>query len=144
MADRTRNGAERGTTEESVGDGGVNRQATRSGGGDASDVTLEVLLRISKQLTRLEYDPTRSFRGWLPAVIMGAWSDWARGQRKHARMRGGPESLRVLCEQEQGQDLVARLEARYDRELYELAAERVQRRVTSLTWQTFERLERSH
>ncbi|MFM8583696.1 MAG: sigma-70 family RNA polymerase sigma factor [Planctomycetaceae bacterium] len=109
-------------------------------GGDASDVTQEVLLRISKQLTRLEYDPTRSFRGWLPAVIMGAWSDWARGQRKHARMRGGPESLRVLCEQEQGQDLVARLEARYDRELYELAAERVQRRVTRLTWQTFERL----
>ena len=107
---------------------------------DALDVSQEVLLRISKQLTRLKYDPTRSFRGWLYAVIMGAWSDWARSQRKHSRALAGEEALSRLCEQEQGQDLVARLEARYDRELYELATGRVRRRVTDLTWQTFERL----
>jgi len=107
---------------------------------DALDVTQDVLLRLSKQLTKLEYDPQRSFRGWLHAVILGAWSDWVKSQRKHARTVTGDDALQRLCEVTQGQDLVARLEARYDQELFELAAERVQRRVTPQTWQVFERL----
>lgn len=51
---------------------------------DALDVSQEVLLRISKQLTRLKYDPTRSFRGWLHAVIMG------RGRTGPARSGSTP------------------------------------------------------
>ena len=36
---------------------------------DALDVSQEVLLRISRQIPRLQYDPERSFRGWLYAVV---------------------------------------------------------------------------
>ena len=33
---------------------------------DAEDVTQDVLLRLSRALKTFTYDPSRTFRGWLP------------------------------------------------------------------------------
>lgn len=107
---------------------------------DALDVTQEVLLRLSRQLTRLQYDPNRSFRGWLHSVMLGTWSDWVASRRRCCPQLEKDLALEKLGELEQGRDLIARLEARYDLELYELAVARVKRRVNPVTWETFERL----
>jgi RNA polymerase sigma factor (sigma-70 family) len=106
---------------------------------DVQDISQEVLLRISRQIQRLQYDPALSFRGWLRAVVHGAWCDWVEQQQspKH-RLHGVNNLSEALNEIAARDDLVARLEAQYDRELYEIAARQVRRMVSPETWQAFE------
>src|SRR5690349_13898870 len=42
---------------------------------DARDVTQSVLLRLVKRIRQFEYDPARSFRGWLRTLAHHAWTD---------------------------------------------------------------------
>lgn len=106
---------------------------------DAHDVSQEVLLQISRQIQRLSYDPSQSFRGWLRAVVHGAWCDWVEHQHSRKRRMFGrsnsPDSLNLVSARD---DLLARLEAQYDQELYEIAASKVRRQVDPKTWQAFE------
>ncbi len=106
---------------------------------DVQDICQEVLLQISRQIQRLQYDPALSFRGWLRAVVHGAWCDWVESQKSHKqRMRGLSNISEELNEIAARDDLIARLEAQYDRELYELAARQVRQMVAPETWQAFE------
>lgn len=107
---------------------------------DARDVTQEVLLQVSRQVQRLQYDPARKFRGWLRAVVHGAWCQWV--ERNLGRERGAADTamLTVLEQAPARDDLLARMEAEYDRELLELAMQRIRRRVEPQTWQAFELL----
>ena len=107
---------------------------------DARDVTQDVLLQVSRQIQRLQYDPTRRFRGWLRAVVHGAWCQWV--ERNHGRERGAADTamLMVLEQTPARDELLARMEAEYDRELLELATQRIRRRVEPQTWQAFELL----
>ena len=88
---------------------------------DARDVTQEVLLQVSRQIQRLQYDPARKFRGWLRAVVHGAWCQWV--ERNLGRERGAADTamLTVLEQAPARDDLLARMESEYDRELLELA-----------------------
>ncbi len=112
---------------------------------DALDVSQDVLLKISRQIARLKYDPQRSFRGWLHAVVHGAWVDWVEANRPRRsqleptdrRMQMATDSLFAIPAREV---LLSRLDACYDRELFELAAQRVRNRVSRQTWELFERL----
>ena len=106
---------------------------------DAQDVSQTVLLQISRQIQRLVYDPDRSFRGWLRAVVHGAWCDWVeqRASQKE-QLFGHSNAQNNLAALEAGDDLLSRMEAQYDRELYEIALQHVQRRVEPQTWQAFQ------
>jgi RNA polymerase sigma factor (sigma-70 family) len=107
---------------------------------DARDVTQDVLLQVLRQIERLQYDPQRRFRGWLRAVVHGAWCQWV--ERNQGRERGAADTamLMVLEQTPARDELLARLEGEYDSELLELAMERIRRRVEPQTWQAFELL----
>src|SRR5690242_4393418 len=51
---------------------------------DADDVTQIVLTKLAQRLCSFEYDPARSFRGWLKTVAHHAWRDFV-----DSRQRGG-------------------------------------------------------
>jgi len=106
---------------------------------DAQDISQEVLLRISRQIQRLAYDSSQSFRGWLRAVVHGAWCDWVEHQHSQKRqLFGHSNHLECLDSVAARDDLLARLEAQYDQELYEIAASEVRRQVEPSTWQAFQ------
>jgi RNA polymerase sigma-70 factor (ECF subfamily) len=52
---------------------------------DGDELASEVLAELVQQLPRFEYDPARSFRAWLEAVVRHTYLDWQR--RKQARPR---------------------------------------------------------
>jgi len=106
---------------------------------DAQDISQEVLLQISRQIQRLDYDPALNFRGWLRAVVHGAWCDWVEYQNSHKRrLQGASNTLDSLNQIQARDDLIARLESQYDRELYGLASRAVRQLVEPQTWQAFE------
>jgi RNA polymerase sigma-70 factor (ECF subfamily) len=104
---------------------------------DAQDVTQDVLVRLAQKMQDFDYDPARSFRAWLKTVARHAWSDsW--GGRKRVGAAGGSQVLDLLQTVEAREDLVARLEDEFDRELLDEAMARVRTRVTPRTWRAFE------
>jgi RNA polymerase sigma-70 factor (ECF subfamily) len=112
---------------------------------DALDVSQEVLLRISRQIPRLQYDPERSFRGWLYAVVHGAWVDWVEANTSRWRPAGLDAQRKPLVSDSlfsmpAREELLNRLAACYDLELFQMAAHRVRTRVSPQTWNVFERV----
>lgn len=102
---------------------------------DAEDVTQNVLLELSDKLRTFEYDPSRSFRGWLKTVAHHAWRDFEDGRRRAgAAERGTPDPMLTL---EAREDLVRKLEEAFDLELLEAAKARVRLRVAPHTWEAF-------
>jgi RNA polymerase sigma-70 factor (ECF subfamily) len=104
---------------------------------DAQDVTQNVLLRLVHKMRAFEYDATRGFRKWLRVLTRHALSDfWA--VRKLAAVGSGDSDLKSWLESvEAREDLVARLDAEFDRELLAEAMARVQRRVVPAKWDAF-------
>jgi RNA polymerase sigma-70 factor (ECF subfamily) len=98
---------------------------------DADDVAQLVLAKLLKLLGAFEYDPAKSFRGWLKTVSRRVWSDL---RERHDRVVGGDSLIRTA---EAHADLEAQLEATYDYELLELAMEKVKNRVEPSTWEAF-------
>lgn len=106
---------------------------------DANDVAQDVLLKICRTIPRFEYDPTRTFRGWLRTVVHSAWCDWTAERRRGLREGLQQSGLSgVLEETPARQDLLQRLEAAFDQELLQLAQQRIRQRVEPRTWQIFE------
>jgi RNA polymerase sigma factor (sigma-70 family) len=106
-------------------------------GADAEDVTQNILLRIARQLPKFQYDAKRSFRGWLRTVARAAWCDWLDEQQRPDKATGGSAVLRFLNLAEAREDLLKRLDDEFDRELLDLASERVRLRVEPTTWEAF-------
>ena len=102
-------------------------------GADAEDVTQEVLAKLTEKLGQFRYDPSRCFRAWLKTITQHAWSDAIAG-----RYRGSDSRIIQRLESlEARADLRRRFEETFDRELMEMAINKVQRRVTSPTWEAF-------
>jgi RNA polymerase sigma-70 factor (ECF subfamily) len=102
---------------------------------DAEDVTQDILVKLTQKLRSFEYDPSRSFRGWLKTVAHHAWRDFEDSRRRaHAATAEGQESILTL---EAREDLVRKLEEAFDLELLETAKARVQMRVAPHTWEAF-------
>lgn len=104
---------------------------------DSRDVAQEVLLQISKRIGRFEYDSTKSFRGWLRAVVHSAWCDWVERQRPWDRGAGDTDVSVKLAHVATGDALVDRVTEEYERELMRIAMDRVRKRVQPQTWEAF-------
>jgi RNA polymerase sigma-70 factor (ECF subfamily) len=99
---------------------------------DAQDVTQEILLRLASQMRTFEYDPKKSFRGWLRRVTENAIIDFFRSN-KLDRGKGG-SSLISLKNEPARVDLAAHLGEVFDLEMMDEAKSRVQKRVTEKRW----------
>ncbi len=104
---------------------------------DAQDVTQEVLLLLSKQIGQFRYDPSKRFRGWLRTLVHSAYYGWVT-RRRQWHQGSGDDAIFERLEQEAARDdLLARIDAAFDRELFESAIETVRKRVESHTWEAF-------
>jgi RNA polymerase sigma-70 factor (ECF subfamily) len=106
---------------------------------DALDVTQIVLVKLAEKMRTFNYDPTRSFRGWLKTLTHHAWQDFREArQRAGATGSGDSQVLGILETIEAGADLTRQLEEAFDFELLEEAKARVKLRVQPHTWRAFE------
>jgi RNA polymerase sigma-70 factor (ECF subfamily) len=104
---------------------------------DAQDVTQNVLLRLTAKLPQFKYDPSRSFRAWLKTLTHHAWHDFVTESGYRNRGSGDTSILDLLQSMAAREDLAARVEAEFDKELLEAALVRARERVTATTWQAF-------
>ena len=84
------------------------------------------------------YDPDRSFRAWLKTVTQNAWTDLTKAQRLRAGADPG-HILAIADSHDALADLEQQMEEALDRELLDLAMQRVEKRVKPMTWQAFRR-----
>ncbi|HTU17557.1 MAG TPA: sigma-70 family RNA polymerase sigma factor [Gemmataceae bacterium] len=105
---------------------------------DAEDVTQMVLVRLAERMRTFTYDPSKSFRGWLRTLTRHAWSDFVNARQRGGRASGDSDTRTVLQTLPARDDLVARLEEQFDREVLEEATARVRLRVEPATWQAFQ------
>jgi len=103
---------------------------------DAEDVTQDVLLRIAKKFGEFDYDPKKSFRGWLRRVTENAVIDLIRKRDKEHKNGSGVLSL--LAEAPAQAELTDHLSEAFDLELLEMAKSRVRNRVLPKRWSTWE------
>jgi RNA polymerase sigma-70 factor (ECF subfamily) len=104
---------------------------------DAQDVAQNVLLRLTAKLPQFKYDSTRSFRGWLKTLTHHAWHDFVTEASYRNRGSGDTSVLNQLQSLEAREDLAARVEATFDKELMEIAMARAKDRVAAKTWEAF-------
>src|SRR4051794_1112834 len=104
---------------------------------DTLDVTQNVLLRLTAKLPQFQYDPSRSFRGWLKTLTHHAWHDFVTETGYRNRGSGDTSVLDQLQSVAAREDLAARVEAEFDKELLETALGRARRRVAATTWEAF-------
>jgi RNA polymerase sigma factor (sigma-70 family) len=104
---------------------------------DAEEVAQNVLAHLARKLRHFVYDPARSFRAWLRTVTRHAWSDFIDDRKRCAAGSGDSQVLELLQSVPARDDLVARLEEEYDRELLDEALVRVRLRVTPERWEVF-------
>src|SRR5438128_529266 len=103
---------------------------------DAEDVAQMVLLNLASRMRTFAYDPSRTFRGWLRILTQHAWSDFVDARRRAGPGKGGPEPEELQTLQARD-DLVARLEEHFDREVLEEATMHVRLRVAPQTWEVY-------
>jgi RNA polymerase sigma factor (sigma-70 family) len=104
---------------------------------DSEDVTQDVLLRLARRLPAFDYDPARSFRGWLWTVTQNALADFI-AERKRQFPGSGDHLVVGLLESVKSRDDVMEQRARqFDSEIVALASARAQARVEPHTWQAF-------
>ena len=104
---------------------------------DVQDVTQNVLLRLTAKLPQFKYDPARSFRGWLKTLTHHAWHDFVTEAGYRNRSSGDTSVLDQLQSVAAREDLTARVEAEFDKELLEVALARARQRVAGTTWEAF-------
>jgi RNA polymerase sigma-70 factor (ECF subfamily) len=95
------------------------------------------LVEVARKMRTFIYDPARSFRAWLKTLAHGAWCDWLDRQRRQAHGSGDTHVLHLLQTAVARDDLVQRLEQKYDAELLEVAQARVRLRIGPRSWDAF-------
>ena len=103
---------------------------------DVMDVSQAVLMRLAQRLRGFEYDPGRSFRGFLKKIVTDAIVD-ARRARGQIAATGGSDCLEILASAEARDDLFRRLEEEFDLKLVEAATRLVRQRVAPYTWEAY-------
>ena len=103
---------------------------------DADDIAQDVLVKLFGAFRRFRYDPARSFRPWLAAVVQHAWSDFLEARRKDPG-RNARSIARIAESAEARTDLERRIEEAFDRELFAAAMQRIRVRVKPATWDAF-------
>jgi RNA polymerase sigma-70 factor (ECF subfamily) len=101
---------------------------------DADDLAQQVLIKLISAMKTYRCDAGTSFRGWLKSVTHNAWIDFVR------RPRAGqaPDWLSSIADSSDAlEDLEQQMEQAHERELLELAMQRVEPRVKASTWEAF-------
>jgi RNA polymerase sigma factor (sigma-70 family) len=102
---------------------------------DADDVAQDVLVKLLAAMRKFQYDPSRSFSGWLKTVTHNTLNDFYNDRRKEPGQIATEISIDDLGaarqEFEQG------LESLIDRDLFETAMRRIEKRVKPATWNAF-------
>jgi RNA polymerase sigma-70 factor (ECF subfamily) len=102
---------------------------------DARDLTQIVLGKLLDGIQRFDYDPARSFRGWLRKLTRNTW---IASLRKKWPIVPGESRFHSLIEgKEAREDLVQRIEREFDLELLEEAKRRVRERVEPQTYDAY-------
>jgi RNA polymerase sigma-70 factor (ECF subfamily) len=104
---------------------------------DAEDVMQMVLARLAQRMRTFVYDPSKSFRGWLRTLTRHAWSDFVTSGQRGGRGSGDSDTFACLYTLPARDDLVARLEEQFDREVLEEAQGQVRLRIDPDTWEAF-------
>jgi len=105
---------------------------------DARDVTQDVLLKLVSKMRAFTYDRSKSgFRAWLKTVTEHALSDFLAARRRPGLGTGDSQVAEQLDSVAAREDLARQVEAAFERELFEQAAQRVRARVAERTWQAF-------
>jgi RNA polymerase sigma factor (sigma-70 family) len=102
---------------------------------DADDVAQDVLLKLLNAMRNFRYDPSRSFCAWLRTVTQSALSDFAAGRGKEPGQLL-PE-IAIADRVDARAELERELEGLFDRDLFQMAMRRVEKRVKPLTWDAF-------
>lgn len=104
---------------------------------DSEDVTQEVLLRLAQKLRSYQYDPSRSFRGWLRTVTHHTLADYLADRKRQCSGSGDDDVLEQLQSVQARDDLIERLGDQFDAELVAMACARARARVEPQTWEAF-------
>jgi RNA polymerase sigma-70 factor (ECF subfamily) len=88
-------------------------------------------------MQRFQYDPSRSFRGWLRTVSYRVLQDWRADTADEPRASGDSVIHQLLASAEAHDDFAKRIEAEYAHELLSVAMLRVRGRVQPQTWAAF-------
>jgi RNA polymerase sigma-70 factor (ECF subfamily) len=100
---------------------------------DAEDVAQDVIAILTQKMASFRYDPSRRFHAWLKTITYHALSDLLAGRYRAV----GDRPIALLETIEDRADLERRIDELFDRELLELAIERVCERVAAPTWDAF-------
>ena len=106
---------------------------------EAHDVTQEVLLSLVRQMRDFRYDPARSFRAWLKTVTHRTWAK-LREERMRCEAPGGSRFAALFDSLPARENLALLLEQQAERELLDIAIQRVRGRVQPHTWDAFQLL----
>lgn len=104
---------------------------------DAQDVMQNVLLQISRQMEKFEYNPSGRFRSWLKTVAWRAWADFLNAQQRNHARPNQTDPTEQLYSIEAREDLFRDLADEADRELLDVAMRNVRTRVKEHTWEAF-------
>ncbi|MBV8265165.1 MAG: sigma-70 family RNA polymerase sigma factor [Planctomycetaceae bacterium] len=105
---------------------------------DACDVTQDVLLKLVVRMKAFDYDPARSFRGWLKVLTRHAWVDFLEHRKRAGQVGGDSQVQAMLQTVAAGEDLVERVGVAFDLELFDLAKAQVQHQVEPESWRVFQ------
>lgn len=104
---------------------------------DADDITQVVLLKLTQKMGDFNYDPTRSFRGWLKTITHHAWHDFQKNQHRLGRGSGDTLFMQLLENVEARDDLIKQIDEECTRQMLQEAMLRVRLRVAPTTWESF-------
>jgi RNA polymerase sigma-70 factor (ECF subfamily) len=104
---------------------------------DAADLTQSVLRSVAGATGRFEYDPQRgSFRGWLFTIVRRQLRSF-RSRPEGLRPGSGDSGTQQLLEAQPDHRAAADWERWCERQLFTLAAQRVQPHCQPATWNAF-------
>src|SRR5262245_57939085 len=95
------------------------------------------MVKLTQKLPHFVYDPTRGrFRSWLKTVVRHAIADFV-AERQKGETVSNFEAYERLSAAPAQDDLDQELEEEFDKELLEVAKQRVRQRVDPKTWECF-------
>jgi RNA polymerase sigma-70 factor (ECF subfamily) len=104
---------------------------------DSEDVTQDVLLRLARKIGSFNYDPARSFRGWLRTMTQHALADFLADRKRQCSGSGDDRVLEQLQSVKAREDLIEQLKGQFDSEVVAVACARAKARVEPQTWEAF-------
>ena len=118
----------------------VFRVARRRGlqAADAENLCQEVLLSVAQSVSQwVGRDDRGSFHAWLLRIAHNRAVDMLSQRATRSMGKDGEQGQKLLDAATAGNDISSLIEREYERELFRLAADRVQQVVSPQTWQAF-------